>query len=314
VPVHDTVPVTDDISVTLHEAGHILGSVTVLLETQGTRTLFSGDLGRPTHPLLPWREAPPAADVVVVESTYGDRHHPDPESDVLADAVRRTVARGGVVLVPAFAIDRTELVLLKLGRLMREGSIPIVPVFVNSPMAVAALDIYRAAMASSGFAGTDVGPDFGLPDLRTVRDRTASERLNHPESPCIVVSASGMATGGRVVHHLAAQLPEPRNCVVLTGYQAAGTRGRDLAEGVPQVKIHGRHVPVRAEIVVDPSFSVHADADEILAWLRLLRDEPRVVYLVHGEPEPAAALGTRVAEELGWTAVVPRHGERVRLD
>jgi metallo-beta-lactamase family protein len=314
VPVHQSVPVTDDVTVTLNEAGHILGSVTVLLEAHGTRTLFSGDLGRPAHPLVPARDDPPAADVVVVESTYGDRRHADLDEDVLAEAVRRTIGRGGIVLVPAFAIDRTELVLLRLGRLMRSGSIPSVPVFVNSPMAVAALDVYRRAMADDAFAGTAVGTDFGLPDLRTVREVAASERLNHPQGPCIVVSASGMATGGRVVHHLAAQLPDPRSCVVLTGFQAAGTRGRDLAEGAGQVKIHGRYVPVRAEVVVDRGFSVHADADEIVSWLRLLPSPPRTAYVVHGEPEPAATLAARLREELGWTAVVPRHRERVRLD
>lgn len=321
VPLHDAVPLTDDLTVTLRSAGHILGASTALVEADGSRVLFSGDLGRPHHPLVPRREDPPAADVVVVESTYGDRRHalvdPDPAAGVLADAVRRTVARGGSVLVPAFAIDRTELVLLRLGELMTQGHVPSVPVFVDSPMALAALDVYRRALARLDPSLLPAGWDprtFGIPDLRTVRSATESQALNSPRHPCVVVSASGMATGGRVVHHLAHQLPDPRHCVVLTGYQAAGTRGRDLVEGARQLKMHGRYVPVRAEVVHDTSFSVHADADELVEWLARCPQPPRTVFVVHGEPPAAGALATRVTDELGWCAVVPRLGERVRLD
>ncbi|MFQ6169986.1 MBL fold metallo-hydrolase RNA specificity domain-containing protein [Oryzobacter sp. R7] len=321
VPLHDPVPLTDDVTVVLRSAGHILGASTALVEAAGARVLFSGDLGRPHHPLVPPREDPPAADVVVVESTYGDRRHPDPATappgGVLADAVRRTVARGGSVLVPAFAIDRTELVLLRLGELMAQGLVPTVPVFVDSPMALAALDVYRRVL---GRLDPGVLPPawdaetFGVPDLRTVRSAAESQALNDPRRPCVVVSASGMATGGRVVHHLAHQLPDPRHCVVLTGYQAAGTRGRDLLEGARQLKMHGRYVPVRAEVVHDPSFSVHADADELVAWLARCPEPPMTVFVVHGEPPASEALSARVADELGWCAVVPRLGERVRLD
>ncbi len=294
---------------TLRSAGHILGSATVLLETAGTRTLFSGDLGRPQHALVPPREDPPAADTVVVESTYGDRSHPPAEGAVLADAVNRTIARGGSVLIPAFAVDRTELVLVKLGRLMQEAAIPRVPVHVDSPMALAALEVYAAAIPEL----SDDQP-FGLPGLRVARSVAESEALNAPDRPCIVISASGMATGGRVIHHLKHQLPDRRNCVVLTGYQAAGTRGRALVEGAREVKIHGRHVPVRAEVVMDDAFSVHADADEILEWLRLLPEPPRSVYVVHGEPQASRAFAARIRDDLDWCAVVPRQGERVRLD
>lgn len=321
VPLHDEVPLTDDVTVTLRSAGHILGSASALVEADGARVLFSGDLGRASHPLVPRREDPPPADVVVVESTYGDRTHPpapvDPADDVLAGAIRRTVARGGSVLVPAFAIDRTELVLLRIGALMTRGLVPTVPVHVDSPMAMRALDVYRRALAAVDAGLLPPGWDprtFGVPDLRVTRSAAESQALNEPRHPCIIISASGMATGGRVVHHLAHQLADPRHCVVLTGYQAAGTRGRDLVEGARQVKVLGRYVPVRAEVVDDEEFSVHADSDELLQWLGRCDPPPSAVYVVHGEQGAAQALARRVSDELGWVAVVPRHAERVRLD
>ncbi|TIC81531.1 MBL fold metallo-hydrolase [Nocardioides sp. GY 10113] len=305
-------------SAVLRPAGHILGSSTVHLTVDGATVTFSGDLGRPSHPLL--LPPPPAlaSTTVVIESTYGDRRHPAPSGDVLGPAVRRTIARGGSVLIPAFAVDRTELVLLELYRLMRSGAVPRVPVYVDSPMALATLQVYRHAI------------DRGSPQLRPeavelqeaidgmhvrgVADAEESRRLNQPTVPCVVVSASGMATGGRVIHHLAQQLPDRRNCVVLTGYQAIGTRGRDLAEGARQVKIHGHYVPVRAEIVDDATFSVHADAEELLGWLAGAPTRPEVVYVVHGEPDSSAALADRISRELEVMAVVPRLGERVSLD
>jgi metallo-beta-lactamase family protein len=222
------------------------------------------------------------------------------------------------VLVPAFAVDRTELVLLELHRLMEAGEVPRVPVYLDSPMALRALAVYRRALDSGSL---QLRPD--LDDVRAaldalqvtaVPDAAGSMRLNRPSEPCIIVSASGMATGGRVVHHLAHQLPDPRNSVVLTGYQAVGTRGRQLLDGARELKMHGRYVPVRAEIVDVPFFSVHADADEILAWLARAPEPPEVVYVVHGEPSGSEALARRIRADLGWFAVVPRLDERVRLD
>ncbi|MFC4785164.1 MBL fold metallo-hydrolase RNA specificity domain-containing protein [Nocardioides sp. MAHUQ-72] len=309
--------VTPGVRVTLQPAGHILGSATALVELGGTSVLFSGDLGRSGHPLLRPPTDPPAADVVVVESTYGDRRHPPRDPDVLASAVRRTIGRGGCVLVPAFAVDRTELVILELARLVRENRIPKVPVFVDSPMALAALAVYRRALGQGSVQlREEVRGSHGLledTDLHAIHDSTASRRLNRPSAPCIVISASGMATGGRVVHHLAEQLPDRRNCVVLTGYQAVGTRGRQLQEGARQVKMHGRYVPVRAEIVDVQDFSVHADADEMLRWLSRMPTPPQDVYVVHGEPHAAARLAERIGSELGWCAVVPTYAERVRI-
>lgn len=303
---------------TLRPAGHILGSATATLELDGHRVLFSGDLGRGKHPLLePPADPPPGLDTIVIESTYGDRSHPPPDPEVLADAVCRTVARGGSVLIPAFAVDRTELVLLELHRLMTVGRIPQLEVYVDSPMALAALAVYRRAIADrSPQVRTDVGRALETlaRTVHAVHSVEESRRLNQPERPCIVVSASGMASGGRVVHHLAQQLPDRRNCIVLTGFQAEGTRGRALLDGARAVKMHGRYVPVHAEVVHVPDFSVHSDADETLAWLGRAPEAPGTVYVVHGEPRASERLAHRIRSELGWSAVVPRHGERVLLD
>jgi len=307
------VVVAPGLAVTLRPAGHILGSSTAEVAVDGARALFSGDLGRPHHPLLEPPAEPPSVGTVVVESTYGDREHPPPDDNLLASAVKRTAGRGGTVLIPAFAVDRTELVLLELHRLMVAGRIPRLTVYVDSPMALASLEVYRKALLHEGLRHRDPSL-FDLPEVRAVRDAAGSERLNRPTVPCIIVSASGMATGGRVVHHLRHQLPDPRNTVVLTGYQGIGTRGRQLLDGARQVKMHGRYVPVHAEIVQIPDFSVHADGPEIVQWLGRMRSAPRTAYVVHGEPPASAALAQRIRRDLGWNAVVPSLGGRVRLD
>ncbi|MCL3860307.1 MBL fold metallo-hydrolase RNA specificity domain-containing protein [Actinotalea sp. K2] len=304
------------VQVALHRAAHVLGSASVLVDAGGERVLFSGDLGRATHPVLRPRSAPPAARTVVIESTYGDRRHPAPPGRphaALADAVRRTIARGGSVLVPAFAVDRTELVLEALSRLIRDGEIPLVPVYVDSPMALAALAAYRRPSLREEIR-PEVPPDLAdIPTLRAARTPEESMALNRPRVPCIIISSAGMATGGRVVHHLRHLLPDRDSTVVLTGYQAVGTRGRALRDGATEVKIHGRYVPVRAEIVSDEEFSVHADADGLVAWLADMPEPPETVYVTHGEQDASLALATRIRRELDVTAVVPRLGERVRL-
>jgi metallo-beta-lactamase family protein len=317
VPTAVPVDVADGVRATFVPAGHVLGSASIRLEVGSppTTVLFSGDLGREDHPVLRRRAAPPSATTVVVESTYGDRSHPPAPHphEAFADAVRRTVARGGSVLVPAFAVDRTELVLHALQALRRAGRVPPVPIFVDSPMALAALDVYRRPSLRAELR-TDVPlPLVDLADVHTARTPEESMALNAPHRPSIIVSASGMATGGRVVHHLRHMLPDRRNTVVLTGFQAPGTRGRALLEGATELKIHGRYVPVHAEVVADEEFSVHADVGELVGWLRDLPEAPEVVYVVHGEARASAAFAERVRSDLGWTAVVPRAGERVVL-
>jgi metallo-beta-lactamase family protein len=307
---------TGGIEVGLHPAGHILGSAYAVLRVAGVRLLVTGDLGRPGHPLLLPPEPPPDADVVLLESTYGDRRHEESGDDLLVDAIRRTIGRGGVVLIPAFAVDRTFVLLMTLARLEREGLIPQVPVYVDSPMALRALEVYEDAIRDHDpqlrSEVTVAGTAYRPARLQLRPGREESVKLNRPGKPCIIVSASGMATGGRVLHHLAHQLPNPRNSVVLTGFQVPGTRGRALADGAPQVKIHGRYVPVRAEVHVTNAYSAHADAAQMVAWLSGMRP-PQTAYVVHGEEDAARALADRLADELGWNAVVPRYLERVRL-
>ena len=300
---------------TLVRAGHVLGSSSALLEVGDTSVLFSGDLGRPQHPLLRPRAARPAARHVVVEATYGDRTHPvgDPHHHEMAATIRRTVERGGSVLIPAFAVDRTELVLEALGRLRADGLIPDVPIHLDSPMALKVLEVYRSAAADGELAEDIETTLANLPRWQLALTADESRALNRPRTPSIVVSASGMASGGRVVHHLASMLPDPRHTVLLSGYQAVGTRGRALAEGAHEVKIAGSYVPVRAEIAQDEGFSVHADADELVAWLREVPDEPDTVFVNHGETRSAEALASRIRDEMSSAVVVPRLGERIRV-
>ena len=305
-------------TLTLRRAGHILGSSTVELRAAGVSLGFTGDLGRADHPLLMPPVPPPVVDTMLVESTYGDRVHPPRNPALLGEPVRIALDRGGVVLIPAFAIDRTPVLLMALRQLMRAGAVPQVPVYVDSPMALAALKVYRDAFDSGA---EEIRPElsdrsddpFDPGDLRLAHTADESMRLNHPHEPCIIISASGMATGGRVVHHLDQLLPEPRNLILLPGFQVTGTRGRDLLDGATSLKMYGRYVPVRAQVLGVEEFSAHADAKDMVAWLRTASSAPRTCYVVHGEPDASSALTNRIERELGWCAVVPRPGEHVLL-
>ena len=317
-----SIEIAPDVDLRLSRAGHILGAASVQLHlgTGGPIVGFSGDLGRGRHPLLVPPDPAPTADYLVVESTYGDRRHDDAGAiDALASTIATTIERGGNVLIPAFAVDRTEVLLHHLSVLHRSNRLPSgVPIYVDSPMALSALAVYRAAIARGD---ADIRPEvsgganpFDLPNLFEVRDVEGSKALNHPSQPSIVISAAGMASGGRVVHHLAHSLPDPRNTVVLAGYQAVGTRGRQLADGATELKMMGRYVRVRARVVDLPTLSVHADSSELLEWVGLNGTTPEAVYVVHGEPSASASLAAAIRSSLDWTAVVPRFGERVRLD
>lgn len=314
--------VAPGVHATFRPSGHILGAATLTLEIEGTapRTVvFSGDLGRSAHPLLRPPAPPPAADAVLIESTYGDRDHEDEAAATqrLADVLQRTAARGGMVVIPAFAVDRTEVILLHLRELMRSGRAPELPVYVDSPMALAALAVYRQAIVRRDPElrdGLDAdGDPFDPGRLIEAREVAESLAINAQRFPSVIVSASGMATGGRVLHHLAQRLPDPRNTVVLPGFQAEGTRGRRLLEGQRTLKLLGRYVPVRAEIVEIGAFSVHADRSELLSWLRSASGPTGSVLVVHGEAAAAEALRTGVESELGLAAAVARDGERVRI-
>jgi metallo-beta-lactamase family protein len=303
-------------------AGHILGSASVTLTVPGEdgaplRLLFSGDLGRYGAPILPDPEPPPEADFLVVESTYGDRDHPavSPAAE-LEREVLASVARGGATIVPAFAIGRTQEVLFLLRELEEAGRIPELPVFVDSPMATAATPVYRAHREDhdaemDALLARGVDP-FATRRLTFTRTPEQSKAINQVHGPCIILSASGMATGGRVLHHLERRLPEASTTVLLVGYQAAGTRGWRLQNGSPTVRMHGKDVPVRARVVSLPGFSAHGDRAEVARWLDGLTVPPRRTFCVHGETSSLAAHASRI-EARGWDVHVPRHLETVEL-
>lgn len=315
------IEVAHGVSATLQPAGHILGSASVLLElgqAPGRRMFVSGDLGRDDHPILNAPAAPPEVDALLVESTYGDRRHEPQEAALarFADAITRTAERGGMIVVPSFAVDRTELVLLAIGQLRSAGRIPDLPIYADSPMALEVLDVYRQGIAAHDDDVRAVIADVDALARGSVHEahtRWESMELNGLHVPSIIISASGMATGGRVLHHLARLLPDPRNTVILAGYQAEGTRGRLLANHVPSVKMLGRYIPVAAEVVVTDAFSAHADAEDLIAWLRRAPTPPGAAYIVHGEPDASATLVQRIQRELQWNAVVPHDGERVLI-
>ncbi len=318
VPFDTDVDLGDGVTARWVRAGHILGSASIRVVTPTTSAVFSGDLGRADHPVLKPREVPEGAAYVLVESTYGDREHPEPENlphEGLADVIRRTVARGGSVLIPAFAVDRTEVILKALTEMRRDGRIPMCPIYVNSPMATDALAVYQRHPEELR-PGIDPGDFLDVADLHAVRTADESRALTAagPHRPSVILSSSGMATGGRVLNHLESMLPDARNAVVLTGYQAVGTRGRALAEGATRLKMHGRYVGVRAEVLVDKEFSVHGDASDLLDWVAALNPAPVTVFCVHGEPAASAALARRIEAELGLQAVVPELDEVVLLD
>lgn len=316
------VEVAPGVSVVFRRAGHILGSAFVELHLDGPHErhlLFSGDVGRPEHPVLRGPEDPTPADIVLCESTYGDRTHA-PEAEgvaALRDAIVQTVERDGTVVIPAFAVDRTEVLLFHLAALLRSGAVPRVPVHLDSPMAARSLDVYAAAVRDGHpdvrreLAGTE---PFAVPGLQVVHDTAESRELAAAPGPRIVISASGMLSGGRVLHHVARRLGDRRNTIVLVGFQAEGTRGRALLDGARELKLLGRYWPVRCQVVAIDGFSVHADRDELVRWLGRSPRPPELLYGVHGEPPATAGLVDAVGERLGWRAVAAVDGERVRLD
>ncbi len=312
------IEVTPGITVEFHSAGHLLGSAFVIVRLDGGPTiLFGGDLGRYNRPILPDPSNAIAADVVLVESTYGDRdHQPDDSGAQLADVIKSTTARSGKLVIPAFAIGRVEEVLYWLRRLEAEHRIPVLPVYVDSPMATEALRYYSARVAE---LDPDLRPTsgqvyaFATTRFQTIASTQQSKELTASRRPAIVISSSGMATGGRVLHHLAAALPDQRNTVLFVGYQAAGTRGQQLVDGAREVRIHGRAVPANATIAKIDSMSAHADRGEILRWLATLGSAPRRLCLVHGEPTPMDALKALIQNRLSWTPHTPAHGETIEL-
>ncbi|MFQ5700711.1 MAG: MBL fold metallo-hydrolase RNA specificity domain-containing protein [Acidobacteriota bacterium] len=313
-PYGEWTELPERISFRFLEAGHLLGSAMVQMKVRENGSdrsiLFSGDLGRYGVPLNPDPQPPPPVDVMLVESTYGNRRHcADDLYDQVERVVKATIERGSIVLIPSFAVGRAQQIIYVLNVLMEQGRLPVLPIHLDSPMAVDATKIYRAYPHRHEARG-----ELRATNVILHRSVEESKALNAFRGPGILISSSGMLTGGRILHHLKRLLPDPRNAVVLVGYQAAGTRGRALQEGAPTIRIHGQDVPARAAVEDLCGFSGHADKDEMMRWLD--RDDlaPRQVFVVHGEPEASAALAARIEREKGWAARMPRLGEIVRLD
>jgi metallo-beta-lactamase family protein len=296
----------------LQSAGHILGAASVLVSHGSRSVLFSGDLGRPHDLLMGAPEPPPAADWIVCESTYGGRRHPDADPiETVGEVVRHTAERQGVLLVPSFAVGRAQTILYCLHQLRSRGAIPDVPIYVNSPMATDVTQLYQRHAAYHRLSVAQCADVCNSAVfVRTVEE---SKELNEKEGPMIIISASGMITGGRILHHMKKFAPDPKNTILLPGFQAAGTRGEALIHGARQVKIHGGYVGVNAEVIHLQLFSAHADGEEILQWLDSAKRPPRRVYLVHGEPSPADSLRLHIEERLNIDTEVAEHGEVVSL-
>lgn len=310
--------VAGDFTVIYRHAGHILGAATVDLEIRnGPRVIFSGDLGRYDRPILPDPEPVPEADVLLLESTYGDREHVPGTADQLARVVTETADRGGAILIPAFVVDRTQELLWMLQHLEDKRRIPVLPVYVDSPSATDVTEIYRrhteefdSAMKDELRRGVQVLHTKRVQFCRTVDE---SKRLNNVRGPVIIISSSGMATGGRILHHLEHRLPDPRTTVLLVGFQAEGTRGRALQDGAKTIRIFGEAVPVEARVETINGLSAHADRTETLRWLTGFTRPPHQTYLVHGEPPEAQALEVAIEQRFGWSVQAARDGETVSI-
>lgn len=305
------------------DAGHILGSTFIDVKVNTPKgyqkIVFSGDLGRPRREVLRDPSQPFNVDYLVLESTYGNRLHEDnhPEEQ-LAKVINESVERGGVLLIPAFAVGRTQTLLFVIRELEKSGKIPTIPVFVDSPMAIDTTKIFRQHIAEMNISArvlTLQGEKIFQPSkLQFCKTRQESKAINKQHSRAIIISASGMATGGRILHHLKERLPNPANTLLFIGYQAEGTRGRHILEGGTEVKIHGEYVPVKAHVESISGFSGHADYQEILAWLMGFNRPPKKTFLVHGEPEAARALKEKIETRFGWEVVIPQFGETFELD
>lgn len=311
IPFHRECAPWDGWSWRLYQAGHILGAASVRVDCGGTSILFSGDLGRDDDLLMRAPERAEPADYVVIESTYGNRLHPKTDQlNELAAVINRTAARGGIVLVPAFAVGRAQTLLHAVQQLKEARRIPEMPVYLNSPMAADATRLYQHHTAEHRLTPEQCSAMQRQTVI--VSSVEESRRLNELHFPSIIVSASGMATGGRVLHHLKAYAPDARNTILFTGFQAAGTRGAAMLSGAQAVKIHGAYVPVRAEVANLESMSAHADREQLLSWLGT-QCKPRRVFVTHGDPVAADALRLAIEERYGWPCTVPDYQESAEL-
>ncbi len=313
VSFDQTIELRHGASLRFRHAGHILGAANAEVVVAGRRIVFSGDIGRYGDALFPDPVSASDGDpeYIVIESTYGNRVHPqgDP-ADALGEVVERTVKRGGTLIIPAFAVGRAQELIYYLWKLKQTGRLDSVPVFLDSPMAIDATDLMGRHLSDHRLDRETCRKAFGI--ARYTDDVDASKAITSNPFPKVVISASGMATGGRVLHHLKAFGPDPKNTILLAGFQAAGTRGQSLQQGAKELKIHGMWVPINAEVAQIDMLSAHGDSNELMRWLSGFK-EPRRVFIVHGEPDASEALRVRIRRELGWSATVPRQGQEFNL-
>ncbi|TKW79383.1 MAG: MBL fold metallo-hydrolase, partial [Bradyrhizobium icense] len=310
---HDDHSLPGGANLVLRRAGHILGASSIEIEWERTSIALSGDLGRHDDPIMLQPEPLAKTDYLVIESTYGDRLHPkiDPQRTI-EEIVGTTAKRGGTVVIPAFAVGRVQALLYYLARIKLAGGLANVPIFLDSPMAVDASEIFCKFRSDHKLSYEECKRTCAVATyIRSVED---SKRLSDSPVPKVIISASGMATGGRVLHHLKRFASDQRSTVLFAGYQAEGTRGAAMISGARTIRIHGEDVPVAAEVRNIDALSAHADADEIIEWLKSAGAAPRRTFVTHGEPRAARALQTRIAKELGWTCIVPERTQEARLN
>ncbi len=312
-PFNEDIHLGDNIRIRFYYAGHILGAASVVITAGTLKIAFSGDVGRPTDPLLRMPEVLPPVDYLVVESTYGDRVHPvtDPMDD-LADAVNTAAARRGVILIPSFAVGRAQTLLHLLANLKKAGRIPDIPMYLNSPLAASVTETFCQFKSLHRLSEAQCNEFRDM--VHFVRSAEESKLLNEQDETMLIISASGMATGGRILHHLKKFAPDEKNMILLCGFQAAGTRGQALQDGAEEIKIHGMYVPVRAEVRVIENLSAHADFNEIAAWLGQAHMKPRKIFVTHGEGSAPQAMADHLHKVFGWDCVVPRPAEEYQLE
>lgn len=310
--LHHSNELVSGMRVKLRSAGHILGAASVEIQADGQTLVCSGDLGRLNDPIMVAPEPIEHADVLLIESTYGNRSHPKQATEqVLADIINRTALRHGITMVPSFAVGRAQLLMYHLYKMKQASLIPDLPIYLNSPMATDVTALYQRFRSEHRLSREECEGMCHV--AKFVRSVDESKHLEELRSPAVIIAGSGMATGGRILHHLQALAPNPRNTILLSGFQAGGTRGALIAGGAEKVRIHGEDVPIRAEVASLENLSAHADADEILQWLGNFRSPPRHTYIVHGEPDAADSLRRRIATELGWPVSVAEHHQHVDL-
>lgn len=306
-------PLPGGIEATFLPAGHILGAAQVHLTLSGRSIHFTGDLGRPDDPLMYPPRALEPVNILVTESTYGNRDHPteNPEAE-LGEIITRVAKRHGVIMIAAFAVGRAETVLLHLSRLLAKHAIPSIPIYLNSPMAIDASGMYQRHREEHRLKQHEFEAMYKV--AVAVRNPDESKLLNLRGGPMIIISASGMLTGGRILHHLAAYGPDRRNAIILSGYQAGGTRGAFLAAGEKHLRIYGQDIRIEAEVIQMEGLSAHADSNELINWMKAAPQAPTMTYVTHGEPDASDALRARIKRQLGWKARVPQHLETISLE